>query len=339
MSYYNKNNHENNYPYENSFANMTLSQLAQEKLNLLQARSTYGSYVEIKKIWDTNIRPYIVDKDISEYNLQDIDDIVNDLKYVGKSNKTINRAMEKLNMFFNHAVDRDYIKKNPMSKFKWLPTNYEEMKILTWEEFEKAVKFEKNYAFRCFFNLMFWTGIRIGEAIVLTWEDFNLVPGDGKVRIEKHLGKDGKIMPARKNVAKGYRSRVVTKYTIGIDDELVTLLLDLKRIAALSYDFEESDYILGGKKIMSVETVRGHFNRDLKRAGLKHIRIHDLRHSAVAFLLNNTNLSIYQVAGRIGDTPRVVLRNYAHFYHNNDEKVTNAINAAKSARKGQRNYE
>lgn len=87
------------------------------------------------------------------------------------------------------------------------------------------------------------------------------------------------------------------------------------------------------QRINMLQSIKKHFNYDLARAGLKHIRVHDLRHSAVSYLFNHADLTIQQIASRIGDTVDVVLKTYAHFYHNNDEIVTNFIKASKANRK------
>ena len=270
--------------------------------------------------------------DISQYKLKDIDDMVTKMKKSGKTNKTINNAVSRLNMFFNYAIKQEWITSNPIRNFEWLPTIYEEMNVITWQEFEQAMAFEKNYTYECLFNTLFWAGIRIGEAKVLTWKDVDLTIGLGKIKIDKHLCQDGTVINGRKNIARNNRNSVITKYSIGIDDELVQLLIDLKVEAKTKSNFSENDFIFGGKKILPAQTIRNHLNYDLKKANLKHIRVHDLRHSAVSYLFNYTDLTVQQIASRIGDTVDVVLKTYAHFYRNNDEIVTNAIKASKAVR-------
>ena len=310
-----------------------LADLAKQKISMLETRRSYGSYLRIKEIWLTNIEPYIENKDIALYKLSDVDDMVLRMKKDGKSNKTINNAVNRLNMFFNFAIKKEYVSYNPARNFEWLPTVYEEMNIITWQEFELAMNYEKDYTFKCLFNTLFWAAMRIGEAKVLTWKDVDLIIGSGKIRIEKHLCQNGTVINGRKNIARNNRNTVMTKYTVGIDDELVQMLIDLKRLAQLSEDFLETDFIFGGKKVLPPQTIRNHLNYDLERAKLKHIRVHDLRHSAVSYLFNYTNLTVQQIASRIGDTVDVVLKTYAHFYKNNDEIVTNAIKASKANRK------
>ena len=61
-------------------------------------------------------------------------------------------------------------------------------------------------------------------------------------------------------------------------------------------------------------------------AGVKRIRIHDLRHSHVALLIE-MGVSILLIAERLGhDNPETTLRIYGHLYPNRHEELATKLN-------------
>ena len=86
-------------------------------------------------------------------------------------------------------------------------------------------------------------------------------------------------------------------------------------------------------KPLPPESIRIHLRKCACQANVKLIRVHDLRHSHVSWLFNNTDLTVQQIASRIGDSTAMVLKTYAHLYENNDEIVSNAIKIAKKKKK------
>jgi site-specific recombinase XerD len=63
-----------------------------------------------------------------------------------------------------------------------------------------------------------------------------------------------------------------------------------------------------------------------KRAGLAHVRIHDLRHSFASFLVNSGR-SLYEVQRLLGHAHIKTTQRYAHL---SDETLISAANAAGS---------
>ncbi len=60
----------------------------------------------------------------------------------------------------------------------------------------------------------------------------------------------------------------------------------------------------------------------------KKIRVHDLRHSHVSLLIN-IGYKTHAIAKRIGDTPAVVDRTYAHLYPDVNLSIAKELNKHK----------
>ena len=67
---------------------------------------------------------------------------------------------------------------------------------------------------------------------------------------------------------------------------------------------------------------RGH-----KKAGVKRIRVHDLRHSSCALLIE-LGYSPIQIAERLGHESVTITQRYSHLYPSVQRDMANSLNAA-----------
>ena len=80
-------------------------------------------------------------------------------------------------------------------------------------------------------------------------------------------------------------------------------------------------FYFGGEKPLAATTVARVFNKYIEQAGVKRIRIHDLRHSFVSMLIH-LGANFMVVADLISDTVEQVLKTYGHLYQ---EDMTNIL--------------
>ena len=87
------------------------------------------------------------------------------------------------------------------------------------------------------------------------------------------------------------------------------------------YGLEDDDPIF----YMSKHGLLAEIKRMADAPGLQRIRVHDLRHSHVALLIE-LGYRTHAIAQRIGDTPAEVDRTYAHLYPNKAHHVALELN-------------
>jgi integrase len=127
-------------------------------------------------------------------------------------------------------------------------------------------------------------GLRQGELLGLRWEDVYLETGALRVRRTLSLTRQGHVFELPKN-GKG-RSIDLTQ------DALDTLKRHLTRqledIEVLGDDYQNQGLVFPGEKgqPMLPWTLTRKLQRILERAGLPHIRFHDLRHTCATLLLS-----------------------------------------------------
>lgn len=159
---------------------------------------------------------------------------------------------------------------------------------------------------RLVFNLLFFSGVRVSELFALQYKDIsNNVISITKQAIEKSkcyskVGNDYDnyyIIP--------YTKTNTTKY-IEIPEWLTDYVLELQQI----YQDNDSDYIFIDKTNKAL--IRNVLIRHLKKANLKHIKIHDFRHSNIS-LLYDLGADAKYVQERMGhSTPKTSQEIYNH---------------------------
>lgn len=174
-----------------------------------------------------------------------------------------------------------------------------EMEIWTRAEFEQFLSVIDLPVYRAFFATLFFCGCRKSEALALTPADVtNDAISITKSIIYKTL--DGAAF--KSTPTKAYKNRevpIATPLRAEFEDYIST-------VAGKAYLFS------GDRPIPHTNVDRA-FDKYVKKAGVKKIRIHDLRHSFVSMLIHlGANLTV--VADLIGDTLEQVTKTYAHMY-------------------------
>lgn len=189
----------------------------------------------------------------------------------------------------------------------------QEMNFFTIEEFEKFISQENDIVYKTLFTLLFFNGLRIGEALALTWKDC-----DGEININKTL------VTKLKGV-KPYASTPKTKNSIRrlpVNDRVKSLLEELRAYYERFPHFNEQWYIFGGIKPLSETGITNRKNDDCKKAGVKQIRLHDFRHSCASYYIKNKNAPIILISKLLGHSKiSMTLDTYSHLYPNELAKL------------------
>lgn len=223
-------------------------------------------------------------------------------KYAPTYLRTMN---SRLSAVFNYAVKYYGLKQNPCHPAGFMGKKKAgKMKFYTLAEFNTVLPQVTNWAFRVAFLILYWTGIRIGECLDLRPED--ILPSK-VARVEKtYHRKNGEDKSGPPKTENSYRDVTMPAF---LYDEV------LRYIAAL-YDIGPADRIFYFTK----GTLNDELTRAAAAAGVKRIRVHDLRHSHAALMVE-LGYSIVAVAERLGDTVEVAMATYSHLYPNKMESL------------------
>ncbi|WP_231117729.1 site-specific integrase, partial [Streptococcus dysgalactiae] len=95
------------------------------------------------------------------------------------TNSHVNQQMIFVHKMFDVAVANRIRQDNPCDGLRRLPQQQKEMAYYTPEQFKQfdALFKENEYQFQLLYRVLMYTGVRIGEALALTWEQINLEHG------------------------------------------------------------------------------------------------------------------------------------------------------------------
>lgn len=89
---------------------------------------------------------------------------------------TVNIRLRHAKAMFSKAVEWNHIQENPFTKVSMLKVE-ERLKYLTPEQLKRFFSVIEDDRHKAYFALLFYTGIRVGESVNLTWEDIDLENG------------------------------------------------------------------------------------------------------------------------------------------------------------------
>lgn len=284
---------------------------------------TYGSINGIKHEINAFIIPIIQDKPIDKYTKLDCRNFKVDLRQSNSNlcTTTLNRILRQYKAIFKHAVEYYELHTNPCALLKPYKTTYEEkkkkkdMETCIWspEEFDKFISCENDPIYKAFFITLFFTGLRLGEAQALTWNDFDGQNIYVNKSITKKTGKKGFEIKEPKSVSS------VRKVSLG--NSLSSYLKYFKSTQQQIHGFKESWFIFGGIKPLAQTSITRHKDRAVNESGVKRIRIHDFRHSHASNLICS-GCNIVAVSKRLGhENVEITLETYTHLIPKKEDEA------------------
>ncbi len=299
----------------------------------------------IKSVKNSSIRAMKNPKKIVEKNLETTALIKNiNPKFLQKFFNTLDNSYEYnkkvrgvLNQAFNYAIDMEYVESNPVTKTKIIKPietefdiNKTNNKFLEKDEVKLLLdtfrESKRGYRTAFLAEFLYLTGLRFGEAIALTEDNFHYE--------EKSLDVFGTLDYSRgyQNAIKTSTKTKASRRTIILSDRaieiLTTVINENKR-------FDEDNiekYIFIGKTGKPIQL--GSFNQSLYDANdrlgknriNKNISSHIFRHSHIS-LLAELNLPLKSIMERVGHTDeKTTLQIYTHVTKKQKADIANRLN-------------
>ncbi|HIZ65181.1 MAG TPA: site-specific integrase, partial [Candidatus Blautia pullicola] len=225
-----------------------------------------------KYIMEMKILPYFGEKRISEITPADVRQWQNILMQEGYAETYLRTIHNQLAAVFNYGVKYYDLKSNPCTKAGCMgKANAEKMDFWTKQEFMgfiKATDYEpQSYMI---FMLLYWTGMRIGEAFALTPNDIDI---------------DSKVISISKSYQRIAKRDVITqpktpksKRKIKISGFLTKELKKYMESQGI-HNKEERLFTITRYQLLC------DMKKGIQASGVKNIRLHDFRHSHASLLV------------------------------------------------------
>lgn len=261
-------------------------------------------------------------KKLNDFNLSDYKQFVlyvESKNYSTEYNNKIIGLLKRLIRYSNKFYNTKETMVNFIENFKEPNKMKKEMEFFTYEEFEKFDSVIDELDYKTFFEVLYYLGLRQGEATALTWNDISFEKKE--VSINKTLTTKLKGQLYTISSPKTANSN----RTIPIPLKLIKPLQELKEKAKTKKYFSEEWFVFGDELPFRETTIQMRKNKYCKLAGVKQIRIHDFRHSCASFLINN-GASIVLVSKYLGHSKiSVTLDTYTHLYKSELLEVSKMI--------------
>lgn len=274
-----------------------------------------STIINKRYVFDLKVTPYFKHKKMCEIRTSDVRAWQNALmqkKYAPTYLKSINNQLAAL---FNYAMRYYDLKDNPCRKAGSIgKSRAEEMEFWTKQEFKEFLpSMDEKPEARMAFLLLYWTGMRIGELLALTYKD---IDWDKRIiTINKSFQRiKGKDMITPTKTPKSNRKVTIPAF----------LAEELKEYCSLLYGITPTERMFRfTKSFMEHEIVRG-----IKETGVKRIRLHDLRHSH-ASLFVEMGFQPLAIAERLGhEKIETTLNTYSHLYPNKQVELADRLEIA-----------
>ena len=221
-----------------------------------------------------------------------------------------------LSAVFNYGIRYYGLTENPAKIAGAIGSlNMKATNFWTLDEFNRALEQVIDIESKMLFTLLFWTGMRFGEALALTLNDFDFA--NKTVRINK-----------TKNRISGDDSITAPKTeksnrTIALSDEVIE---QVQRYVETFYDYNPKDLLFGYGRT----TFTNRLKEAARIAEVKVVSIHSLRH-AHASLLIEMGFSPLLISERLGhDNVTTTMNIYSHLYPNKQQDIADGLNNLKN---------
>ena len=264
---------------------------------------------KLKETTRVNYRKYLIgyifpelgDRNIGLITSADIQNLLD--KHSKLAEKTLKDMKSILSQIFQYAISDGLILKNPcMSKDVDIPSSKKKLRQALPIEFYHDIiihlpsltGFDKRFLAICLF-----TAMRRGEILGLRWEDIH----HGKIHIKRNVTHPQRNTPeiTTPKTKAGIRA-------IPMIEPLLQALLP----------FEETGYVIGGEKPLTLSAYRAMWNRITKSIDLHGATPHILRHSYLTYAVGATT-DFKTVQGISGHSDIFTLLN--RYAHSQDDKV------------------
>lgn len=298
--------------------NMSFAHFVEIYMEDLKPRLRRNTYQTKEYIIHDKILPYFGKRNLAEINATDVVQWQNVLLQMRDeedkpySPTYLRTIQNQLSAIFNHARKYYGLKENPSEiAGKMGKSKAKEMLFWTREEYMKfsdAIK-DKPVAYYAF-QVLYWCGIREGELFALTRSDIDL--NKRTLTVSKSLKRlEGEDYVTDPKTEKSNRTIDLPEF----------LCRELEDYFGMLYQCEPDTRLFE----ISKSFLHHEMNRGTKAAGVKRIRIHDLRHSHVAHLIE-LGFSPVAIAQRLGHEGISVTYNYAHLYPSKGRELADSLN-------------
>ena len=296
---------------------LNMTALVEEYLKEYKLYRKASSYRAVKRTLEKRVLPsfgHLSAADIKPYHIKQWQ---NELQSSGAAESSIRTYNVIFSTLLSWATKYYGLASNPFNVTGKTGQKAQRDNMTFWEledfnKFDTALAAAGEHIYRVMFNILFYSGCRIGELMALTPEDFDFEAGTINITKQYNDVRDEVTAP---KTEKSIRTVTLPPSVVAMIKDLFDGFYDIPRPRPFGYMTRKGiDFVM---------------RRYSEVAGVKRIRIHDLRHSHASLLLQQ-GINIAAVSKRLGhSTPTTTLNIYAHVHKKADAEIASMLDGVK----------
>lgn len=300
---------------EQADMNMELEPFVEIYFKDKKGRLKERSIISKRQMIEQKILPYFGKKRMNEITPADILKWQNEMMTMGYKETYLRMIQNQITALFNHAERYYGLKVNPCKKVEKMGrSNAKELNFWTKSEFDIFIGSfgEDERMYKLIFEVLFWTGCRCGELLGIFLEDLDF--RNNTININKTFYRRNKqdYLTSPKTESSN-RKVTVPEF----------LMKELKIYTDSIYGIKQKDRIFE----ITDRAIQKKLKSKIEALGLTPIRIHDIRHSSIAFLIEK-NVQPLAIAQRVGhDSVNTTMNIYGHLYPNKQKQIADMLNS------------
>lgn len=250
------------------------------------------------------------------------------------TNSHVNQQMIFIHKMFDVAIANRIRQDNPCNGLRRLPQQHKEMAYYTPEQFKQfdSLFEEDEYSFQLLYRVLMYTGVRIGEALALTWEQINLDEKYIDVKYSAYY-RNGKVHIGTVKTSQSNRRIYIHS---GFAEELrewkvkqFEFLQEFTQNPSSLQIYQTTPEVLTGPNVSNFRVILKKRMPD----NLKLIRNHDFRHSHAAFLVSQglrngegKDYIFFTLMKRLGHSSiNTTINVYSHLFPTQQKEIASAF--------------
>lgn len=358
-----KNNYKSKWVYncstvaeaKNALANM---QIQQDKIEdkdvtlqtIFELWKTKAEAVNYSKVTIRNTEQHMnmiyqfLDKDtkLKDITEETYYELASKCRTYGYSDETLHSINATFRKLINLAFKKKLIKENILlSADNIRTTQKSEYRLITHDEFLLLDKYFKEHSFvrrgvdcyplyRFLNSLLYYSGLRIGEALALTWNDFEEFSYYKKID-NPPVRLAGTKEPSSEHL-RGFRVKItkayvsefsLTKSPKNFKHRTIPLYHSVERLYYITRDIYMSD---SNDRIFNMQhsAVNQMYSKACKELQISEINCHDFRHTFISNCIAQ-NVALPVISKATGDTQETILKRYSHMFESDEVVILNAM--------------
>ena len=293
--------------------------------NYIKPTSKQKTYERYKDIIKNHLNSSLGKYELKKLSVNTVQKYINELLNSGNlktgeglSANTVNGIITLIKSSVKASYSLGYIKEYNLDNIKRPRTNEKKIECFSIREQKKIEEYILSTKNERLFGviLCLYTGLRIGEALALKWDDINFKKGEIDVNKSCYQGVNKSGLYERITDTPKTKSSI---RTVPIPKQIIPYLKEIKRTSKAMY------LISNKEKPVTRRSYQRSFELILKKLNIKHRGFHALRHTFATRALE-CGMDVKTLSEIMGHkSPTITLNRYAHSLIEHKREMMNKV--------------